>query len=180
MLARPVAFGAEGVVFTASATIVDNTMRDTVDEFSLPTEFAIVSVLLGLASGVRTRLSEVFETRGLSWPRYEILAYVCRTGPVPYSIIARELVRHRTSVTAIVGALEGAGLVSKYPNPQKPQQFLVHSTDSGLREVRRATEALRKLQPQWEVSGDSDRLLRTLRDLEQHWVARGGLPANRR
>ena len=136
------------------------------------TEFEIVSTVLRMASAARVRLAEALDAQGLSWARYEVLELVCRRGPTSYSMLSRELVRHRTSITATTANLVDAGLLVRSVNPRNRQQYLVEATDSGHRAVTRAERALERARSRMAVDADSEHTLEVLRGIEKQWNGR--------
>ncbi|MDJ0004017.1 MULTISPECIES: MarR family transcriptional regulator [Nocardiaceae] len=137
------------------------------------TEFEIVSTVLRMASAARVRLAEALDAQGLSWARYEVLELICRRGPLSYSALSRELVRHRTSITATTASLVDAGLLVRSVNPRNRQQYLVDATDSGYRAVTRAERALERARSRMAVDADSEQTLEVLRGIEKQWNRRG-------
>ena len=136
------------------------------------TELEIVSTVLRMASAARVRLAEALDAQGLSWARYEVLELVCRRGPTSYSMLSRELVRHRTSITATTATLVDAGLLVRSVNPRNRQQYLVEATDSGDRAVTRAERALERARARMAVDADSAQTLEVLRGIEKQWNGR--------
>ncbi|MFY2788564.1 MarR family transcriptional regulator [Rhodococcus sp. KRD162] len=136
------------------------------------TDLEIVSTVLRIASAARVRLAEALDAHGLSWARYEVLELVCTRGPMSYSALSRELVRHRTSITATTASLVEAGLLVRSVSPRNSQQYLVEATDSGQRAVRRAERALERVRSRMAVDSDSARTLEVLRGIERQWNAR--------
>ncbi|MCZ4521996.1 MarR family transcriptional regulator [Rhodococcus ruber] len=136
------------------------------------TELEIVSTVLRMASAARVRLAEALDAQGLSWARYEVLELVCRRGPTSYSTLSRELVRHRTSITATTASLVDAGLLVRSVNPRNRQQYLVEATDSGHRAVTRAERALERARARMAVDADSAQTLEVLRGIEKQWNGR--------
>ncbi|MDV8053662.1 MULTISPECIES: MarR family transcriptional regulator [unclassified Rhodococcus (in: high G+C Gram-positive bacteria)] len=136
------------------------------------TELEIVSTVLRMASAARVRLAEALDAQGLSWARYEVLELVCRRGPMSYSALSRELVRHRTSITATTASLVEAGLLARSVNPRNRQQYMVEATDSGHRAVTRAERALERARSRMAVDVDSARTLEVLRGIEKQWNGR--------
>ncbi|OZC99386.1 hypothetical protein CH275_23195 [Rhodococcus sp. 06-235-1A] len=136
------------------------------------TELEIVSTVLRMASAARVRLAEALDAQGLSWARYEVLELVSRRGPMSYSALSRELVRHRTSITATTASLVEAGLLVRSVNPRNRQQYMVEATDSGHRAVRRAERALERARSRMAVDADSAQTLEVLRGIEKQWNGR--------
>ncbi|WP_338889320.1 MarR family transcriptional regulator [Rhodococcus sovatensis] len=93
--------------------------------------FDAAITLLRMADVVRARLEASLDGIDLSWARYELLNCLARRGPMTFSGLAHALVRHRTSIATTTSILEDAGLVARFANPQKPQQYLVRLTRSG-------------------------------------------------
>ncbi|OZC78896.1 hypothetical protein CH251_04010 [Rhodococcus sp. 06-462-5] len=136
------------------------------------TELEIVSTVLRMASAARVRLAEALDAQGLSWARYEVLELVSRRGPMSYSALSRELVRHRTSITATTASLVESGLLVRSVNPRNRQQYMVEATDSGHRAVTRAERALERARSRMAVDADSARTLEVLRGIEKQWNGR--------
>ncbi|AJW40074.1 hypothetical protein CH306_01695 [Rhodococcus sp. 15-725-2-2b] len=136
------------------------------------TELEIVSTVLRMASAARVRLAEALDAQGLSWARYEVLELVSRRGPMSYSALSRELVRHRTSITATTASLVESGLLVRSANPRNRQQYMVEATDSGHRAVTRAERALERARSRMAVDADSARTLEVLRGIEKQWNGR--------
>lgn len=136
------------------------------------TELEIVSTVLRMASAARVRLAEALDAQGLSWARYEVLELVSRRGPMSYSALSRELVRHRTSITATTASLVESGLLVRSANPRNRQQYMVEVTDSGHRAVTRAERALERARSRMAVDADSARTLEVLRGIEKQWNGR--------
>ena len=131
-----------------------------------------MSTVLRMASAARVRLAEALYAQGLSWARYEVLELICRRGPLSYSALSRELVRHRTSITATTASLVDAGLLVRSVNPRNRQQYLVDATDSGYRAVTRAERALERARSRMAVDADSEQTLEVLRGIEKQWNRR--------
>lgn len=136
------------------------------------TEFEIVSTVLRVASAARVRLAEALDAQGLSWARFEVLELVCRNGPMSYGALSRELMRHRTSITATTSTLVDAGLLERGSNPRHRQQITVEATESGHRAVWRAERALERARSRIAVGDDSARTLEVLQGLERQWSGR--------
>jgi DNA-binding MarR family transcriptional regulator len=81
---------------------------------------------------------------GLTFSRYEALVLLThsRSGALPLSKIGERLQVHATSVTNVIDRLEGAGLVTRQPNPRDGRGTLACLTDRGAHITREATEAL--------------------------------------
>lgn len=135
-------------------------------------EFEIVSTVLRIASAARTRLAEALDAQGLSWARYEVLELVCRQGPLSYSALSRQLLRHRTSITATAASLVDSGLLVRAVNPRNRQQFIVEATESGARAVVRAERALERARSRMAVDADTERTLEVLQSIERQWNRR--------
>lgn len=135
-------------------------------------EFEIVSTVLRIASAARTRLAEALDAQGLSWARYEVLELVCRQGPLSYSALSHQLLRHRTSITATAASLVDSGLLVRAVNPRNRQQFIVEATESGARAVVRAERALERARSRMAVDADTERTLEVLQSIERQWNRR--------
>lgn len=81
---------------------------------------------------------------GLTFSRYEALVLLShsRHGALPLSKIGERLQVHATSVTNVIDRLEGAGLVTRRPNPRDGRGTLACLTERGTDVTRAATEAL--------------------------------------
>jgi DNA-binding MarR family transcriptional regulator len=79
------------------------------------------------------RLRREDEASGLTAPRLSALSVVVFNGPLTLSALAdAEQVRAPT-ITRIIAALEGAGLVSREPDPADGRAALVRATPAGVR-----------------------------------------------
>jgi DNA-binding MarR family transcriptional regulator len=81
---------------------------------------------------------------GLTFSRYEALVLLShsRHGALPLSKIGERLQVHATSVTNVIDRLEGAGLVTREPNPRDGRGTLACLTERGAQVTKDATEAL--------------------------------------
>ena len=80
---------------------------------------------------------------GITFSRYEALVLLThsREGSLPLSTIGERLQVHATSVTNVIDRLEGAGLVSREPNPRDGRGTLAVITEAGREVARKVTEA---------------------------------------
>jgi DNA-binding MarR family transcriptional regulator len=103
-----------------------------------------VTSLMRVQQLVLNRLDELLRPHGLTFARYEALVLLTfsRKGSLPLGKMGRRLQVHPTSVTSIVGRLEGAGLVERRPHPQDRRTVLAEITDEGRAAVERATADL--------------------------------------
>jgi DNA-binding MarR family transcriptional regulator len=84
------------------------------------------------------RLRREDEASGLTAPRLSALSVVVFNGPLTLSALAdAEQVRAPT-ITRIIAALEGAGLVSREPDPADGRAALVRATPAGVRLLGKA------------------------------------------
>lgn len=91
-----------------------------------------------------SRVDSVVRPFGLTFARYEALVLLTfsRTGELSLSKIGERLMVHPTSVTNTIVRLEGAGLVSRRPNPLDGRGVLAAITERGRAVVEEATRAL--------------------------------------
>jgi DNA-binding MarR family transcriptional regulator len=80
----------------------------------------------------------------LTFARYEALVLLSfsRRGELPMQVIGERLMVHPTSVTNIIGRLEGQQLVIRRPNPADGRGRLAEITQAGRDLVQRATRDL--------------------------------------
>ncbi|MBB5790653.1 MarR family winged helix-turn-helix transcriptional regulator [Jiangella mangrovi] len=107
---------------------------------------------------------------GLTFARYEALVLLSfsRTGALPMAKIGERLMVHPTSVTNTIQRLEGAGFVTREPNPRDGRGTLARITQSGRDAVGRVTTELMEAEFGLRALGGDDRkqvfdLLRGLR-----------------
>ena len=94
---------------------------------------AVAGALHSAAIHLLRRLRREDDAAGLSAPRRSALAVVVVAGPLTRgALAAAEQVRPPT-MTRIVGALEGAGLVQREPKPGDGRATLVRATPAGTR-----------------------------------------------
>lgn len=88
-------------------------------------------------------LDSMLRPFGITFSRYEALVLLThsREGALPLSMIGERLQVHATSVTNVIDRLEGAGLVTRVPNPRDGRGTLAVITDSGREVAHKATEA---------------------------------------
>ena len=81
---------------------------------------------------------------GLTFSRYEALVLLSHSseGALPLSKIGERLQVHATSVTNVIDRLEGAGLVSRQPNPRDGRGTLACLTPAGAQLTKDATTVL--------------------------------------
>lgn len=110
---------------------------------SAPSMAAITSVMRAHQI-LLARVDAVVKPYGLTFARYEALVLLTfsRTGELPLSKIGERLMVHPTSVTNTVDRLEGAGLVTRRPNPLDGRGVLASITDRGRQVVEQATREL--------------------------------------
>jgi DNA-binding MarR family transcriptional regulator len=88
-------------------------------------------------------LDSMLRPFGITFSRYEALVLLThsREGSLPLSVIGERLQVHATSVTNVIDRLEGAGLVTRVPNPRDGRGTLAVITDAGREVAHKATEA---------------------------------------
>src|SRR5689334_6091608 len=103
-----------------------------------------VTSLMRVQQLVLNRLDELLRPHGLTFARYEALVLLTfsRRGSLPLGKMGRRLQVHPTSITSIIGRLEGAGLVVRRPHPQDGRTVLAEITDAGRATVGAATADL--------------------------------------
>ncbi|MEV4556550.1 MarR family transcriptional regulator [Kitasatospora sp. NPDC049285] len=110
---------------------------------SVPSMAAITSVMRAHQI-LLARVDAVVKPYGLTFARYEALVLLTfsRAGELPLSKIGERLMVHPTSVTNTVDRLEGAGLVTRRPNPLDGRGVLAAITERGRKVVEEATREL--------------------------------------
>ncbi len=123
---------------------IDEAARQWSLRWSGVEEMHAVTSLMRVQQLVLNRLDELLRPHGLTFARYEALVLLTfsRKGALPLGKMGRRLQVHPTSVTSIVGRLEGAGLVARRPHPQDRRTVLAEITDEGRATVERATADL--------------------------------------
>jgi DNA-binding MarR family transcriptional regulator len=123
---------------------IDEAARQWSLRWSGVDEMHAVTSLMRVQQLVLSRLDELLRPHGLTFARYEALVLLTfsRKGSLPLGKMGRRLQVHPTSVTSIVGRLEGAGLVERRPHPQDRRTVLAEITDEGRAAVERATADL--------------------------------------
>lgn len=103
---------------------------------------AAVTSIMRVQQIVLTRLNAELEQHGLTFPRYEalMLLFYSREGQLPIGKMGARLQIHQTTVTPLVDALVGRGLVERLPHPTDRRTTLARITDRG-REVAVAATA---------------------------------------
>lgn len=96
---------------------------------------------------------------GLTFARYEALVLLSfsRTGALPMAKIGERLMVHPTSVTNTIQRLEGAGFVTREPNPRDGRGTLARITQSGRDAVGRVTTELMDAEFGLRALGGDDR-----------------------
>lgn len=81
---------------------------------------------------------------GVTFARYEALVLLTfsRAGALPMAKIGERLMVHPTSVTNTIQRLEGAGFVTREPNPHDGRGTLARITDQGREVVENVTKEL--------------------------------------
>ena len=89
-------------------------------------------------------LDALLRPHELTFARYEALVLLTfsRRGALPLRVIGERLMVHPTSVTNIIGRLEGQRLVVRHPNPADGRGRLAEITPEGRAVVQRATRDL--------------------------------------
>jgi DNA-binding MarR family transcriptional regulator len=94
-----------------------------------------------------SRLNAELRPQGLTFPRYEalMLLYYSRNGELPLGKIGIRLQLHQTSVTPLIDALTGAGLVNRSAHPTDRRTTMASITGQGREVAVVATENLNRI-----------------------------------
>ncbi|OAK56225.1 MarR family winged helix-turn-helix transcriptional regulator [Rhodococcoides kyotonense] len=150
-----------------SANLVDVAeMRLVTIEDIVTTELESAATLMRVSNILRTRLDEAVTRQRMSWAGYEVLDAICRKGPMSYRSLSSALDRHRTSITSIVTALVSSGYVTRRRGGSRPDEFLVETTDLGVRRHERARVSAVEVSKRMFESGDASAMLHHLRGLD--------------
>jgi len=104
---------------------------------------AIAAEIRSVVGKLTRRLRERAPPGDLSWSQAHVLGRLERDGPATLTALARSENMRSQSMGAIVGPLEGAGLVVRAPDPADGRQAILSVTERGqatIRENRRARE----------------------------------------
>jgi len=101
----------------------------------------------------------------LTFARYEALVLLTfsRRGALPLGMIGERLMVHPTSVTNIIGRLEGQKMVVRRPNPADGRGTLAEITDVGRAVVKQATADL--MAAEFGLGGFAEAQLKEIFDL---------------
>jgi DNA-binding MarR family transcriptional regulator len=90
------------------------------------------------------RLDDLLRPFGLTFARYEALVLLTFSsrGSLPLGKMGERLQVHPTSITSIIGRLEGTGHVVRRPHPDDRRAVLAEITPEGRALVEQATAAL--------------------------------------
>ena len=113
------------------------TIRDEIRQtkpFASAAEEAVVT-LLGTADRVRTALSRVVETHGITLQQYNVLRILRGAGDegLPTLDIAARMIEHSPGITRLLDRLEARKLVRRVRCPQDRRQVLCHATQTARR-----------------------------------------------
>jgi DNA-binding MarR family transcriptional regulator len=91
-----------------------------------------------------SRLNELLEPWGLTFPQYEalLLLFYSRAGALPLGKMGDRLQVHRASVTNVVDRLVAKGLVERVPHERDRRTVLARITPEGRHVARAATKVL--------------------------------------
>ncbi len=108
------------------------------------TEMVAVTSIMRVHQILMSRLNELLEPFGLTFPRYEalMLLYFSRRGSLPLGKIGERLQVHRTSITNTIDGLEKLGLVRRAPHESDRRTVLAEILPEGRRVAEAATEVL--------------------------------------
>jgi len=113
------------------------TIRDEIRQtkpFASAAEEAVVT-LLGTADRVRTALSRVVETHGITLQQYNVLRILRGAGDegLPTLDIAARMIEHSPGITRLLDRLEARKLVRRVRCPEDRRQVLCHATEPARR-----------------------------------------------
>lgn len=138
---------------------------------------ATATSLMRVQQLILARLDAAVAPFGLTFARYEALVLLrfSRHGRLPMRVVGERLMIHPTSATNIVQRLAAQGLVERIPNPDDGRGTLAQLTDEGDAVMRRATQALHRIEfglPGMDASthGELFALLHDLRVQEGDFV----------
>jgi DNA-binding MarR family transcriptional regulator len=108
------------------------------------TEMVAVTSIMRVHQILISRLNELLEPFGLTFPRYEalMLLHLSRRGSLPLGKIGERLQVHRTSVTNTIDGLEKIDLVRRVPHDSDRRAVLAEIQPKGRKVAEQATEAL--------------------------------------
>jgi DNA-binding MarR family transcriptional regulator len=103
-----------------------------------PSPLAVLGRLQRLAGLVRSRVDAILKPYGLAWELLDVLGTLRRAGP-PFqrtpTALYRACMLSSGAMTNRIDRLEGAGLVSRVPDPEDRRGILVGLTARGLEVV---------------------------------------------
>jgi DNA-binding MarR family transcriptional regulator len=105
---------------------------------------AAVTSIMRAQQIIITRLNELLEPLGLTFPRYEalMLLFYSRRGELPLGKISDRLQVHRASVTNVVDKLLDSGYIDRVGHERDRRAILARITTDGRRVARVATKRL--------------------------------------
>jgi len=116
-----------------------------------PSPLAVLGRLQRLAGLVRRRVDTILKPYGLAWELLDVLGTLRRIGP-PFqrtpTALYRACMLSSGAMTNRIDRLEGAGLVSRVPDPEDRRGILVGLTARGLEVVDEAIAAVWATQAQ--------------------------------
>ena len=116
-----------------------------------PSPLAVLGRLQRLAGMVRRRVDTILKPYGLAWELLDVLGTLRRAGP-PFrrtpTALYRACMLSSGAMTNRIDRLEGAGLVSRVPDPEDRRGILVGLTARGLEVVDEAIAAVWATQAQ--------------------------------
>ncbi len=103
-----------------------------------------VTSLMRVQQLVLAQLDEILRPHGLTFARYEALVLLSfsRAGALPMGKMGERLQVHPTSITSIIGRLEGSGFVVRRRHPEDGRAVLAEITPAGREVVEAATADL--------------------------------------
>ncbi len=123
---------------------IDRAARIWENRFGPSPSMAAVTSIMRAQQILLAELDALLRPYELTFARYEALVLLTfsRRGALPLRVIGERLMVHPTSVTNIIGRLDGQGLVIRRPNPADGRGRLAEITAAGRAVVERATRDL--------------------------------------
>jgi DNA-binding MarR family transcriptional regulator len=91
--------------------------------------------------GLEVLHDDLLEPYGIGHRELAVLLFLAAREPESQQQAARRLGVDRTSMVALIDALEGKGLVARRPDPADRRRNVVAITDAGRRTLKQATRA---------------------------------------
>jgi DNA-binding MarR family transcriptional regulator len=135
------------------------------------TSMVAITSIMRVQQILMSRLNELLEPFGLTFPRYEalMLLHFSGRGSLPLGKIGERLQVHRTSVTNTIDGLERLGLVRRVPHESDRRAVLAEILPKGREVAAAATEVLNEARFGTEPLSEPElrRITETLRVLRR-------------